>query len=498
MLHNYDGYDDFEPDYNIEAVYEEFVKNFGFYEKGHVEPKFPQEFISELYAVFPNEMSQYYKESGGVCGEADFLVNIGLFNAGHGWKYVTAKPLEELKLKNRKTLSALCGAYNKFKQKQKEAKQIQEAKDKVLKEFYENFASLFCGQVPYKEKGLYADANHAMLLTEMYDVLNKFYPTEMESIKSDRYNYDLGNAHARPIYNTWMILQTFGLANGRTFGTVPKSFEELDARAKEVLLKFKEKMEHCNIGMKKISVASKTGKGIDYRYFLERNVGNGNKVSYDPRQASIMVLDGKGNGLCYYGDGYVNPVRNGKTFPNEGTRMAKEVYQRIRDCFGTGNFGKVKQYLPVSVVKNGLFQTPVAQKTFSTFKMQKNVKPQTVSTYVQIPINNRGDYVSFNPKNPTSIMTYNKNTGFGYCYYPDGYVNPVRNMQTIKSQGMNFGNQGRMYFYNLLQQARALYRIYSYNDLNMKYQSNNKNISQGVMIGTGNINNKSNNYGYYK
>ena len=467
---------------NIDAIYEEFVKNFGFYEKGHFEPKFPQDFINELQAIFPSEMNQYYTKFSGVCAEANFLVSIGLFNAGHGWKHVVAKPLEELKVKNRKTLLALCTAYNKFKEKQREAQKIQEAKDRALKEFYESFASLFCITTQKVKKAV--DLQRTELPNDVRSVLEQIYPKEMREIKQKEYGAMFA---MRAISTTWFFLQDFGLADLKLepdrYGPIPKRFEELDKRAKETLLKLQEIFQHCNIGIKKVSGTSKTSKGNEKRYFLERNIGNGNKISYSPQSNSIMVVDKDGNGLCYYKDGYVNPVRNGKTFPSEGMLVEKYIYHSIRDCFNTGVFDGIQQYLPASVVANGLFLAPLKQQNFATFKTQKHIQQQALSTYVQVPINNTGDLASFNPKNPTSIMMYNKNTGFGYCYYPDGYVNPVRNMQTMPQYGFNNGVQGQIYFYNLLQQVNRMYKASQYAKLKDQYEANNKSISKSPLIG---------------
>ena len=71
-------------------------------------------------------------------------------------------------------------------------------------------------------------------------------------------------------------------------------------------------------------------RSVQYKYVL---LENDNIISYNPKTMnSFMIVDAQGNGKCYYADGYVNPVRNRKTFPNEGIYIGENEYNKIKEA----------------------------------------------------------------------------------------------------------------------------------------------------------------------
>ena len=71
-------------------------------------------------------------------------------------------------------------------------------------------------------------------------------------------------------------------------------------------------------------------RSIQNKYVLLENNGI---ISYNPKTMnSFMIVDAKGDGKCYYADGYVNPVMNRKTFPNKGINVGKNDFNKIKEA----------------------------------------------------------------------------------------------------------------------------------------------------------------------
>ena len=70
-----------------------------------------------------------------------------------------------------------------------------------------------------------------------------------------------------------------------------------------------------------------------------------NKISFDPKTMnSFMIVDTKGNGKCYYEDGYVNPVRNGQTFPKEGKQIGMNNFNVIKNAVKKYDFEFINKH----------------------------------------------------------------------------------------------------------------------------------------------------------
>ena len=101
-------------------------------------------------------------------------------------------------------------------------------------------------------------------------------------------------------------------------------------------------------------------RSIQNEYVLLENNGI---ISYNPKTMnSFMIVDAKGDGKCYYADGYVNPVRNRQTFPNEGRYIGKNEYNKIKDAVLKRHFSCIqKTYTSKKIYNNNNLK-----KMFST------------------------------------------------------------------------------------------------------------------------------------
>lgn len=74
-------------------------------------------------------------------------------------------------------------------------------------------------------------------------------------------------------------------------------------------------------------------------------INDDNKISFDPKTMnSFMIVDANGNGKCYYADGYINPVRNGKTFPDEGINVGKNDFNKIKEAVNKYDFEFINEH----------------------------------------------------------------------------------------------------------------------------------------------------------
>ena len=83
-------------------------------------------------------------------------------------------------------------------------------------------------------------------------------------------------------------------------------------------------------------------RSIQNEYVLLENNGI---ISYNPKTMnSFMIVDRYGNGKCYYKDGWVNPVKNRKTFPNEGINVGKNDFNKIKEAVKKNNFKFINEH----------------------------------------------------------------------------------------------------------------------------------------------------------
>ena len=101
-------------------------------------------------------------------------------------------------------------------------------------------------------------------------------------------------------------------------------------------------------------------RSVQYEYV---HLKNNWVISYNPKTMnSFMIVDAKGNGKCYYADGYVNPVRNRQTFPEEGIYVGNNDFNMIKDAVLKRHFSCIqKTYAPKKIDNNNNLK-----KMFST------------------------------------------------------------------------------------------------------------------------------------
>lgn len=78
------------------------------------------------------------------------------------------------------------------------------------------------------------------------------------------------------------------------------------------------------------------------------------KLSYNPEYYTrIRITDDKNNGICYYPDGWINPVINNQIHPEKGVYIGTNDYNNLKTLISMGKLKDIKnKYLHKSVSQN--------------------------------------------------------------------------------------------------------------------------------------------------
>ena len=144
---------------------------------------------------------------------------------------------------------------------------------------------------------------------------------------------------------------------------------------------------------------------------------------------SIMITDVNGNGKCFYSDGYMNPVRNGKTVPGEGKQTNGNEFSNLQHQLFDKNYlavlNNVEAIMKDTKKESKQFPLPFTEHNKSL--NQENLI---------IPLKN-GYTISVrrNEQNQINRIMITDANGNGKCFYSDGYMNPVKNRNVLPLQG---------------------------------------------------------------